>query len=599
MSWMNSGPPPPAGIDLSDSDLSSDDEEDNITLGELRRLRGREQLQYDDDTGDDSSMRSPTPMRLPTPMGSADSNNGITFSPSEFQPPQQRTNVANQMRDMREQESRNKRQREEESEIQEFEHRHRLPAGGVRGAVYRPNYDHTAIPDTDPYMSLRVIVNAKGAQKSVERRVKQIPNIHTRVLRQLHFEDIRDLGYVNHDRDTMTIADVGNDIQRSAQQIAVSMLDGAGGYGGAESTHERQTNTPWGATGAGEDRRFDWMVTIWDEEWTPDYLDLIDAYQHIAYAIMQQEVGGQNGGIHWQCYVEFTRFVDRTFITRILKTGKFHAEPRRMGRTSCRNYCMKHLSRVPGACPIEYGEFKNTQGHRSDMDRVVSMISSGASANVIYENCPTMMIRMGNNIRNTLALRDRAKQPTMRNVDVTLFVGTTGTGKTYQAVDMYPDAYIATAQGGGPAKGTIWFDGYDGQDVVIFDDYHSWLATEVFLTMMDRYKVQVPVKGGMAPAMWTKIIITSNMLPTQWVDGATKRKPSKVHLAAMLRRIHNMYMVLNEDRDNNGVPMMLILKHRGTCTRLGKKMELDFKCEDDMDCMLPRGDQITALLSYD
>ena len=42
-----------------------------------------------------------------------------------------------------------------------------------------------------------------------------------------------------------------------------------------------------------------------------------------------------------------------------------------------------------------------------------------------------------------------------------------------------------------------WFDGYDGQDTAIFDDFRaSGNRFSYILRLIDRYPMDVPVKGG-------------------------------------------------------------------------------------------------------
>jgi hypothetical protein len=60
-----------------------------------------------------------------------------------------------------------------------------------------------------------------------------------------------------------------------------------------------------------------------------------------------------------------------------------------------------------------------------------------------------------------------------------------------------------------------WFDGYNGQPAVLFDDYYGALKYEFALKLFDTtcYPQQVQVKGGWSPWLATCIVITSNVLP--------------------------------------------------------------------------------------
>ena len=438
----------------------------------------------------------------------------------------------------------------------------------------------------DPYMSMRLITS-NTAIRGMSRKVTQIPQKYTRVLRQLEPADIEHLGEVQHEPDAVTpgpLAEMGKEHNSVTREQA--------------------------RLGMGDDcRRFDWMITVSDPTWTPETIDLVLVYKYVIYAVMQREQGTVRGSFHWQMYVEFNKYMTREDIAYVLQIDINHmfAEPRRLGRTACRTYCTKVRTRVPGTLPIEYGEFKNMQGHRSDMDRVVSMIDSGKRPDDIFSHCPGMMIRMGHSIRRACEMHQRQTQPAFRDVHVIVFVGTTGTGKTRQAVEMFPDAYIASAGMGGPTKGTVWFDGYEGQSAIILDDYHGWLRTETLLVLLDGYKIQVPIKGGMVPAMWTTVIITSNSLPIHWVDAATGRLPNAIHMAAVMRRIHCIYLLCNYARDNHGIPIMYIAKMGGRdttrrktwYTNIGRNLGLDIQMPEEEQHTLPAGPGAFARLMSD
>jgi len=95
--------------------------------------------------------------------------------------------------------------------------------------------------------------------------------------------------------------------------------------------------------------------------------------------------------------------------------------------------------------------------------------------------------------------------------------GPTGTGKSRSAHEMYPNAYIKKAD-------TIWWDGYNGEDVVIIDDfdkYHVKLGYQLKI-WLDHYKFQAERKGGSSYIRPKKIIITSNYHPRDiWDDEKT------------------------------------------------------------------------------
>nr|WQA30148.1 MAG: rep protein [Cressdnaviricota sp.] len=62
----------------------------------------------------------------------------------------------------------------------------------------------------------------------------------------------------------------------------------------------------------------------------------------------------------------------------------------------------------------------------------------------------------------------------------------------------------------------MWFDGYTGQKRVIFDDFRPWWCEfSWLLRLLDRYPIQVPVKGGFVNFIPEELIITTNKNPEE------------------------------------------------------------------------------------
>lgn len=62
----------------------------------------------------------------------------------------------------------------------------------------------------------------------------------------------------------------------------------------------------------------------------------------------------------------------------------------------------------------------------------------------------------------------------------------------------------------------LWFDGYKGQKRVIFDDFRPWWCEfSWLLRLLDRYPIQVPVKGGFVNFIPEEIIVTTPKNPEE------------------------------------------------------------------------------------
>lgn len=87
-----------------------------------------------------------------------------------------------------------------------------------------------------------------------------------------------------------------------------------------------------------------------------------------------------------------------------------------------------------------------------------------------------------------------------------------------------------------------WWDGYDGHDSVVVDDFYGWMACDELLRVCDRYPCKVPVKGAFVEFVAKNIYITSNRHVWEWYHFEAF-DPSTI-----LRRV-NVYFVFDEGRD--------------------------------------------------
>jgi hypothetical protein len=83
---------------------------------------------------------------------------------------------------------------------------------------------------------------------------------------------------------------------------------------------------------------------------------------------------------------------------------------------------------------------------------------------------------------------------------------------------------------------TKFWDGYQGHDRVVMDEFRGDIDIAHLLRWFDRYPVNVEIKGSATVLRARQIWITSNLDPREWyptIDEATK--------AALLRRLHITY----------------------------------------------------------
>jgi hypothetical protein len=130
-----------------------------------------------------------------------------------------------------------------------------------------------------------------------------------------------------------------------------------------------------------------------------------------------------------------------------------------------------------------------------------------------------------------------------RNVLVIVLTGTTSTGKTTWAYKMFGFNNVYPFK---PPKDsqTLWFGGYNGEPVLLMDDYRGQVPFHTLLTWLRGFPTRIDLGVGMQGlAEWSVVVITSNDDYRDWHPQQDKR-----NLDALEARFHHV-VFREEDRD--------------------------------------------------
>lgn len=240
----------------------------------------------------------------------------------------------------------------------------------------------------------------------------------------------------------------------------------------------------------------------------------------VRYVIWQRERGAE-GTEHLQGYVVFSNARALVGVKKLLGE-RAHCEISRGSDEQCVAYCSKEDTRVRG--PFSFGERMSGQGKRTDIDEAAEeVLKTGSIQNVK----PALIVKYA---KGLTALSLMVPAPHRAKVDVICLTGTTGIGKTWNVFDRYPDVYRPLIGNSG-----LWWDGYDGEDAVLFDEFEGQVQITKMLQYLDPYKLKLEVKGGSVWAKYTKVFITSNRTPEEWYPGVKANKPAQFN--ALARRV--------------------------------------------------------------
>lgn len=239
---------------------------------------------------------------------------------------------------------------------------------------------------------------------------------------------------------------------------------------------------------------------------------------------------GNSGTPHIQGYLYVKNKISFNTLKKDFPTA--HIEVAKGSPESNKTYCSKQGNFT------EFGELPK-QGKRKDIEEFRDAIFDGMSRRELLMAFPLEMAKYIKfyQICREEYLAEEAKRQFINNMEPEIIVhyGDPGTGKTLQVYKENEYDNIFKLNVGDGSKDTIWWDGYHGQDVILIDDFNGELPITYLLNLLDRYPMQLSIKGSKVWKIATKIYITSNHKPDQWYGCMTGS-----HRTALFRRLKHI-----------------------------------------------------------
>jgi hypothetical protein len=255
-----------------------------------------------------------------------------------------------------------------------------------------------------------------------------------------------------------------------------------------------------------------WLLTSFADELIESVgTGTLQLPEGVVYFAGQVEQCPNTGLLHVQAHVRLSTTRRMAWLKRAFNDAAMHCEPQRGTNEEATAYCTKEDTRMSGSLILGTPP---RQGERSDLLLCRERLLAGQTLNQLFHDEATFTSAV--RYHRGLSIAQQALQPLADRSSTTVEVlyGPPGTGKTSAVRQREPSLYIVDPPN--RAGGSLWFDNYQGEPALLFDDYDGWCPYRLLLRILDRYPVQLPQKGSFAPCRATRIYLTSNVVPVRW-----------------------------------------------------------------------------------
>ncbi|AWY06806.1 MAG: Rep catalytic domain protein [Circoviridae sp.] len=242
----------------------------------------------------------------------------------------------------------------------------------------------------------------------------------------------------------------------------------------------------------------------------------------VNYVIVCQEEHKKTGGIHMHAFAILTNDLGR------FDADKFDYEGRHCNIKGVRSI-QKSIEYVrKDGKWADWGEEPAWKKHVDTKEKNAAIREMGVARAVEEGIIP---IHQARNILAAVNMLEAMELSERKPPTVYWFYGPTGSGKTRRAWEVAgQNAWISS-------QDLRWFDGYNGQRGAILDDLRSGsCAMNFLLRLLDRYPLNVPIKGGFVFWKPEVIVITCPVKPEElFVNRETGEQWD--HIDQVIRRV--------------------------------------------------------------
>lgn len=240
-----------------------------------------------------------------------------------------------------------------------------------------------------------------------------------------------------------------------------------------------------------------------------------------------------DGTPHYQMALALHSRCRRSKLTKAIVGA--HAEPMLGTDQQAYDYCRKTDCEYTEIVNIPPPEKRGQQGKRSDLAMWKQSYEAGKRGLELRDDHFAVWAHY-----EGLEKRMRLSEPpaSWRDVYVEVIWGDTGVGKTrsvWEGKTVY-DVYSHNMM-------QDKWDGYADQPTVLFDDFYGQIKISAMLKLLDGHPFCCSARYNDVWARWTKVVITSNVHPSEWwggKEGGFSLKPDTIPpevRKALMRRV--------------------------------------------------------------
>ena len=253
-----------------------------------------------------------------------------------------------------------------------------------------------------------------------------------------------------------------------------------------------------------------WCFTINNPQDSDKFWENQHKLDAIEYLVLQEERGAE-GTLHWQGFMILKTKKRMTWLKRNINE-RAHWEVTRGTNEQARDYCKKDDT-YTGGLRYEYGHLPEREKAGKASERLekaaqeLDLIKEGYKR---PREVPSMTLLQCGFIPAYKEITADILGPYRPDLKIITLIGPPGTGKSYAIYHFWPDAGRCIYGNNG-----TWFQNPTAS-CMVFEEFHGQIPITKMLQLLDVFPTSLEVKGGMRPAMYTTVVITSNSSPSYW-----------------------------------------------------------------------------------